>query len=258
MSTKSITTTIGSSPLYNYPIVSGGRIVTISVGWTKVAPNPDADGLVFTYNYVLANWLYAEAIFLVAGLLLDPNFAAHYNDVLFTDATFLEQIHDEIVEGFQDLDNKIWDLQDWSTGSGYLYGVSPILNGTNVTGTRLDYGAIDVYSAVTQMAQTQILNQELLARGLPPSDPRLQRKFQIRLLKQRKLLYAKIGLPAIATVIRKLKRSAAPIATYGDWSFLELCGLAGTQSLKNLQRFILITPPVDAPANASNFRALLV
>lgn len=245
-------------PIFNYPMVEDGELTTMDYGWGILYPSPDADGLVFTYTYVLANWLYAELIFLGTGLLLDPSFAAHYDDVLVSDANFLQTIHDEILRGFKDLDNTPWDLRDWSSGIACMQGVSPILDGTNQTGTRFDYGALEVYSAVTQMAQTQILNQELLVRGLIPSDPRLQRKFQIRLLKQRKLLYAKIGLPVIATLIRKLKRGIAPSATFGDWSLRELCGLAGTQSLRDLQLFILSTPPGEAPANTSSFRALLV
>ena len=229
----------------------------IDVGWGPVTPVPDAKGLVFTYIYVLASWMYAEAAFLTVAAALDKQFAGHYGGVLASDADFLQSKHDRIVSGIQDLRPEPWNDDDYlALGLGYHLGARPVfLEGTG-SGTRIDYGALDVYSASTQMATCQFMREELSSSGAP--NPATHRKFLIRLMKQRKLLYAKIGLPSVARVIQRLRSITDPVPNYGDWSFREICGIAGTTSLKDVKKLLQSTPPFDTPSlGTSSFRVLL-
>lgn len=245
-----------------HPVPSKGLLVPVHVGWGQVQPKPDANGLVFTYLYVLASWMYAEAVFLTVAAALDKQFAAHYGSVLTSDANFLQSMHDNIVSGIQDLcpypPYAEWDVPDLASGL-YGQGFSPILDDINtVVGTRIDYGALDVYSGLSQMATYQLMNQELSQDGTLPSNPKVNQKFRIRLLKQRKLLYTAIGLPAVARLIQRLRSITKPVPNYGDWSFKEICGIAGTTSLLDVKKLIQSTPPSDTPSlGASGFRALL-
>ena len=85
----------------------------------------------------------------------------------------------------------------------------------------------------------------------------MYQKFRIRLLKQRKLLYAVIGLGTVATVIQQLRSITDQVPNYGDWSFKEICGIVGTTSVLAVRKLLQRTPPFDTPSLGSGLRAML-
>jgi hypothetical protein len=251
-----------------YPFPSNGHLINIHPGWGPKKPTADADGFVFSHTAVLAAWIYAESVFLLAGSALDPEFREHYGATMASDADFLQSVHDRIVSGFQDLAPINWDVPDLATGLGFNQGASAILDGMTIVGsailggmtiigTRVDYGEVSVYDGVTRMAQTEFLNNEVSPDGTFASNPAIYQKYYIRLMKQRKLMYSGLGLRPAAEMIRRLRSIGKPVPNYGDWSFKEICGVAGTHKLSDIKKLIQGTVPVTPSLGTNSFRVLL-
>lgn len=243
-----------------------GGYFTEDVGYGVRQPTPDANGDVFTYLYVLPSWIYAEGIFLTVAAALDDKFAEHYKTALLNDAKFLQTIHDNIAKAIQPLSPEPWNVPDLvNRGAGN--GVSPVLEGPysgNVVGKRIDYGAFELYTGVSRMATYELMYKDVTFHAGPINklvdNPAVYQKFQIRLLSKQKQVYAAIGLRSVTNLILRLQSivdpwTAAP--TYGDWSFKELCAIAGTRSLMDMKKLLILTPPFDNQAEAHGFRALL-
>lgn len=155
-------------------------------------------------------------------------------------------------------------------GIGYKVGppgFSPILEGPfsgNVIGKRIDYGAVELYSGVSRVATYELLYKDLYFHTPFGQklvfNPAVYKKYQIRLLKKQKEVYAAIGLQSVTRLILRLRSITDPwgaAPTYGDWSFKGLCGILGSHSLLDLKKLLKLTPPFDTAADAQGFRALL-
>lgn len=279
----------------------------------RFSPRADADNLVFTRRYVLPLWLYVQGVFLTVGAALFPAFVKDFADVIGKDAEFLRTMHDKIKdEGIMSLAPQLWDVPDlfleawWGIpdfgvadqAEGFApkspRGVSQVLGDfNNLVGLRIDYGAVEIFSGASTPEEEYILllkdvspfeNANTDSRDAfqwtPPieitslvSNPAVNRKFQIRVLKKLKEVYRDIGLVEVWKAIFRLRALHGVIealpSSFGDWSFLDIFRLLDENSLRNdsrafsllkLKTFIELTPPKDTPAPSDlplGFRVLL-
>jgi hypothetical protein len=260
--------------------------VEIDAGYGLQTPPPDPTGLVFSQLYVLPLFLYLETVFVTVGLALIPGFRDEYRAPISSDAAYLTKVHDTIRDGFRFRIPDQWDVPDlflkaWIGGGR---GISAVLDVFfRMSGARIDYGGLELYSGASVGAQYVIPLSEVssqspvadLATQFPPpvitelnSDPRLYMKFQLRAERRRRDLYRIVGLTEIWHAANQLRAligegpSPGPLADYSLRTFAQTLGddaFDGTSNAYSVSRvhdFVTRTAPVDTDTRPSFVRSL--
>jgi hypothetical protein len=253
-------------------------------GYGEQAPAANSDGTVSNYTYILPAYMEAVFIFLSVGACIDPNFVQNWsNSVLRPAAALLKAKHDAILAGIVQLSPGNWNGQTLSQHLIILYdgqaprlgfpipGVSPLLDTAsfpevNVTGTNIEYGAVERFSGASSVA----LHQLVPPLSANSTDWGPYGKFRIRLARRFKLVYNAAGLSTVWNAIDNLNAITGdpPLSgpSPGVWSFRrDILGAAnvppqnGNISLLAVARFIRYTVPVDTPADTlfTSFGTLL-
>jgi hypothetical protein len=236
-----------------------------SDGWNgAVAPQPDGDGLVFNYTYVLPIYLRSIYILLTAIATLTPKDLKTYSDVLRDCITRLQLVHDTVVNnGIVVLRApaaaEMWKAYDpnnsfqnsfvlynagpyyrsypdgkylaFSTWSGGNVGADPY----SVYGTTWPfqiYGAAERFSGRGSAANYPPL--DIPTTGPPPSDDwiaAVQGKLALRIVKKHKTAYAAAGMPCVLQVANQLRAIVGdplvPATGLNSWSVLEIVKILG-------------------------------
>jgi hypothetical protein len=264
----------------------------MDAGYGQQTPPEVGENLVFSYLYVLPDFLRTLAIFIAVAGSDDPKWVSDYGpQVLQPVAGFLKNnVHDTIASGITQLSPGSWDGQSlWkavgipplagpSTPSGKWpwQGVSAIpavpqsINVFNLDiippiptaiGANLEFGAVEKFSGYSSIGNYQIFFGDTPDNS---TDPAPFNKFQIRLLKRAHDVYIGVGLLQVWNVINTLNALVgappAPRHPFAGWSFRQLLQLSGLQpdpatnkfSLYSLAGFINRTPPLDTDQAAPN------
>lgn len=253
-------------------------------GYGQQNPSANPDGTVFNYTYILPAYLGAVFIFLSVGGCIDPNFLANWSSsVLQPASALLKQTHDTIAGGTVKLSPGNWTgqiLSPWLTITnvdGRLWlpfqhtAVTPLLDSasfpeTNVIGTDIEYGAVEIFSGANSVALHQ-LEPPLSSES---TDPAPYGKFQIRLARRFKLVYGQAGLLTVWNTIDHLNSICGTPqlsgASPGVWSFqrdilpaTNVPPQNGNVSLLAVAKFIRYTVPVDTPSDTlyTSYQTLL-
>jgi hypothetical protein len=230
-----------------------------------VAPQPDGDGLVFNYTYVLPIFLRSIYILLTAIGTLMPKDLTSYSDVLRNCITRLQAVHDTVVNGIVVLrvptSAEMWKAYDpnnslqnsiamyqggpyyrsypdgkylaFSAWSGGEVGSDPY----SVYGTIWPfqiYGAVERFSGRGSAANYPPL--DVPPTGPPPSDAwieAVQSKLALRIMKMHKAAYAAAGMPCVLQVANQLRAIVGdPLVSdpgLNSWSVLEIVKILGPQ-----------------------------
>ena len=258
------------------------------VGYGLQAPPTPSEDIVFNTRFVLPTYLEAVSIFLIVGKAIDPQFTTGYAGALRGVAELLSEVHDKVANTGKTPSEGIIQLSPpgpWTTAGllfsleqtsitggagGDMPGVTALAwSGGGIytpvpTGLSIEYGAVETFSGYSSIGNYTI------DFGTYPasSDPTLFQKFQVRLLKKAKDVYAGIGLTQVWKVIKQLKilvgDPVSPTPCFGDWSFRELFQVSGISSRSDgllhatdVAMLLINTPPDDTATNAPSFRNLL-
>jgi hypothetical protein len=239
-----------------------------SDGWNGVvAPQPDGDGLVFNYTYVLPIYLRSIYILLTAIGTLMPKDLETYNDVLRNSCIArLQMVHDTVLNnGIVVLrapdSTEMWRAYDpnntflnsfvmyksgpyyrsypdgkylaFSAWSGGELGADPY----SVYGTTWPfqiYGAVERYAGNGSTANYPPM--DVPPSGPPPSADwmeAVQGKLALRFTKMHKAAYATAGMPSVLQVANQLRAIVGdpPVPDPGlnSWSVLEIVKILGPQ-----------------------------
>jgi hypothetical protein len=245
-------------PKYSGNVPPGAEALDAGYG-QQTPPQIGDEDLVFSYLYVLPDFLRTLAIFIAVAGSDDPNWVTDYGpQVLLPVATFLkDNVHDTIVSEIAELSPGFWDGQSlWnavgispldspSTPSGKWpwQGVSAIpavpqsvvvllLGGTEppipeATGANVEFGAVEKYSGYSSIGNYEISFQDIANNS---TDDAPYHKFQIRLLKRAIDVYIGVGLLQVCNVINGLNvlAGAPPMRRqyFSGWSFREILRVA--------------------------------
>lgn len=252
-------------------------------GYGLQQPPLNKDGVTaFIYTYSLPLYLQAVRIFLSVAGSLDPNFATDYADVLRSAASFLQSVHDHIMQsGLTQLsppapsDPSFFYLAcDASGPVGPLPGPAGIRiyysigqrGAFNQIGTFIEYGAVEKFSGYSSTDGYYYISGDGYSADIFG-------KLQIRLMKRAKDVYVGVGLPRVWQVINQLKGIVGdpplPGPSFADWSLRQVFNVSGLPpgaggfSLRALAALIIQTQPPDTlysfgPANVTvSMRELL-
>jgi hypothetical protein len=287
----------------NLPAASGFAVTTVNYGGTTgsyqayrcggltfaamLQPQPNGDGLIFNYVYVLPYFMRTIMMYLAVGAALEPDtfVQTHASQIRSLCITQLQMYHDQIVDGDQTNPGIVnvlappldcfatpsWDSKaPWAwmkTGSDYMTWDMPPGN-YNIDGSFAQpFGAVSAYGGFAAVAGYPSLNPV-------PQDQRSYTRFfakyLLRALAQRKAVYQGIGLPAVWNALQRMKALVgdAPLGTCpGDWSFKEIYDLVGVQaqgqqlihtlSMRGLTAFLDNTPPTYSRSGPISLRQLL-
>lgn len=233
---------------------------------------PNQGGFVFNYVYALPAYMMVLSEFLTAGRTLDPTFTGDYNSTIQSAGTFLQNTHKQIQAAITTLSPSPWTGQSIATlVNGAAAGGFSSSTGVRVSGSGvvIEYGAVEPYSGANSvgMYTPLTLGSPAPAGSMPTNiDPNSTdngpyNKFQIRVKKRQKDVYAAVGLPAVWQLINSvnilLGVPPMPRPTYAGWSVLQdLVPLAnvpavnGKISLMAIAKFIKYTAPADTPAQS--------
>jgi hypothetical protein len=257
----------------------------LDAGYGQQTPPEVGENLVFSYLYVLPDFLRTLAIFIAVAGSDDPNWVSDYGpQVLQPVAGFLKNnVHDTIASGITQLSPGFWNGQSlWkavgipplagpSTPSGKWpwQGVSAIpavpqsINVFNLdiippiptaTGANLEFGAVEKFSGYSSIGNYQIFFDDIPANS---TDPAPFNKFMIRQLKRVIDVYIGVGLQQVWNVINNLNAlvGAPPVPRhpFNGWSFRGILLASDFRpdpttnkfSLYSLAGFIKHTPPLD-------------
>jgi hypothetical protein len=234
----------------------GQTATALDAGYGQQTPPEVGADLVFSYLYVLPDFLRTLAIFIAVAGTDDPDWVTDYGpQVLQPVAAFLKNnVHDTIASAITQLSPGSWDGQTlWkaigvspvegpSTPSGKWpwQGVSaipavprsvtvlskdpppPLIEPPipTATGANLEFGAVEKYSGYSSMGDYQISFQDIPSNS---PDPAPFNKFQIRLLKRAIDVYIGVGLLQLWNAINNLNALVgappAPRHPLNGWSF---------------------------------------
>jgi len=238
------------------PTIGGTVYTSQDAGYGAQQPSPNPDGTVFLYIYVLPVYLQAIGIFLAVAGALDPNFATDYANVLRPSASFLQSIHDKILQsGLTQLsppaisgNSSFYQIACGNypgpPGPGVRLFYVQTGKEVNQTGAAIEYGAVEKFSGFNSIDDIY----RFLGDGYTVA---VFNKLQIRLMMRAKEVYVGVGLQRVWQVINQLKGLIGdpplPRPCFADWSLRKVFALAGVNSLRALATFMVQTPPPDTP-----------
>jgi hypothetical protein len=257
----------------------------VDAGYGQQTP-PQAADQVFSYRYVLPDLLRMIATFIAVAGTVDANWVANYKTSVLTPvANFLKNnVHDTILGGITQLSPGSWNgqlLGNMLVPSGFpgprpWPGVSQIPLITSPpppvpqepTGANIEFGAVEIYSGFSSMANYQISFQDI---PVTSTDASPYNKFQIRLYKRAIDVYIGVGLLQVWNVTNILNALTGdppmPRSPYTGWSFRQILQVSNFQpdpktnnfSLFGLAKFIKHTLPLDTDQGAlfTSFQELL-
>jgi hypothetical protein len=243
----------------------------------KLAPQADADGLVFNYTYTLPQFLRAIYIFLTAVRALAPSSLVNYQDVLNRCLTRLESVHQTVVSGIVgtrmpnaedivavNIDN---ETGGWNAQYAWRYAPSPfppwLYGGVEIYSGVSDVGGYMEYSYMENNGNAPI--PDFYLNPIPDQWLNFSNLIRLRIIRKQKDLYRQLGLPVVRSVINQLRQlTGQPLLTeaYEAWSVGEVfsilalpppraIGVLGGISVEReiaaiesaLTEFLLGTPP---------------
>jgi hypothetical protein len=265
-------------------------------GYDKQAPKPDANNNVFCYTTILPAYMYSISVFLTVGVVIDPKFTQNWGDtVIRPSACLLQSVHDFILNNgitqlspgfFNDqslsalLLQYMLDASDPNNGlqhaqSGVVpalsklpFGLAEQFDANEQAGLSIEYGAVEKFSGFSSMGTYTLLATFVPNQGFRfPGNIPYFLKFQIRQLRRFKDVYAGCGLLHVWDFINNLKKlvgdTPLPGPSLADWWFRrDLAKIApmrgdGSFSLRDMQNFIMSTPPAEPQRLITSIRGLL-
>jgi hypothetical protein len=203
---------------------------------TRKPPAPP-DNQVFFYWYVLPYYLQAVLILISVGAALFPadfgKTVERQQAALVRFSAFLRTLHDMIVGGITQLTPTFLP----GGGDEEMQGVAqdfppPVPNDPTPpasVGLSIEWGAVEKYSGFSSVRRTYFAWATAPEWPAPfpfPIGSNVQKKLQIRALRETIAVYAGVGLIGVSSAINSLNRLAGqpplPRHPYAGWSFREI------------------------------------
>lgn len=224
-----------------------------SDSWTgKVAPQAQADGLVFNYMYTLPQALRSIYILLTAIGALAPRSLPYYANVLTRCLNRLESVHQTIVTsgivGMRQPGIDEVGYNDPNTGAYNLNWVIEPDDNPNDT-TYYPYGAVEMFSGASNLRSYAVdyfpYFEVDLGEWWNVNANNFLTLFNFRVVRQMKALYEQIGMRPVWNVMNQLRTIVGPpqaTGLYPAWPFSEVESLLGLTLPPPIRKF-----PVNFP-----------
>jgi hypothetical protein len=228
-----------------------------SDAWSgSLAPSAGADGLVFNYTYTLPQFLRAIYILLATIRALASSSLMDYSAIITKCVNRLETIHQTIItSGIVSM--RVPSISDVGLITGSTDGDGPAPSYAlewNIDSFLYPYGAVEIYSGACILdSYTAYFGYwgVDLSEWWPPSAQNFLTLLNFRVVRQMKILYDRIGLPAVRNAILQLSQligqTAPAVSAYSAWPFAEVLSRLSLTLPPHSGRPILTLPWEEPP-----------